>query len=359
MADGSMPSIYELNMLALMTAAELADVTLLVDTDPFAEPDADGAALLDEFLAASKSEAEPATRIDGGNGGECDHAGGDNAIDELEASPTETATATTTADVVEIDAHAALLAAHSPVLRAIIVDERRAGVTTKILVPISGLAEAAVRAALTYMYTGRVTEMDAGWVVDFIEFGIRYQVPLLVELGELFVAEEVTVETAAVMWTAGLRFGNATVVERMAQFALDPSFSCAFLGHPSFASLPYQVVAALAADTALVVDELTVFSALAAWIAANLPGYPATLDTEAATQAAGLLEAVRYPLLSPDALADTVEPSGLVPAWLLAEAYRFHATGRSPSSSDSGSTLRFTPRAEPPPASPLTASPRM
>ena len=241
---------------------------------------------------------------------------------------------------IRIAVHTCIVGAHSPVLASAL----EAGQGSA---EVCGYDERAVRAALHYMYTGQVEEIGAEWVVDLLEFAGVYGLPLLSELALLWVQDGVDAENAASVWAAAHRFGNGDVVEKVAAFVLDPENGEHVLGSGAFVALPFDVVELLMSDTALPVPELAVFDAASRWLGANIPEYPATAEEDDIAHASRILAAVRYPLMTPEEVADIVEPTELVPDWLLKEVYRYHATGRVPDQEDADepTKLRFTPRA--------------
>ena len=283
-------------------------------------------------------------------------------------------------EVTLIKAHSNVLCAHSPVFALELASTWKERVTASangvatvadVKVPYS---LSATKVALDFCYSGAV-EIPAGDVVEVLDLSRHYKISVLADAAAAIIKEQMNATNVCIFYSNAVQFNHQQLSAECATFCeknLDK-----ILAEDTFNALPEVVVKQLVSSDNSNAEEIAIFKALVAWgkalygdaesgaeqngaaatpaaageepapepaaeaAAAAVPASPAAhpdvLAARTPTQAvtklslrerlAPLLEHVRFPLIEGKALAEHVEPTGLVSDHLLFEAYRYHASG--------------------------------
>ena len=274
-------------------------------------------------------------------------------------------------EVTLIKAHSNVLCAHSPVFALELASTWKERVTASangvatvadVKVPYS---LSATKVALDFCYSGAV-EIPAGDVVEVLDLSRHYKISVLADAAAAIIKEQMNATNVCIFYSNAVQFNHAQLSAECATFCeknLDK-----ILAEDTFNALPEVVVKQLVSSDNSNAEEIAIFKALVAWgkalygdgesdavqngaavtpasgeepapepAAEAVPASPAAAVPRTPTQAvtklslrerlAPLLEHVRFPLIEGKALAEHVEPTGLVSDHLLFEAYRYHASG--------------------------------
>ena len=264
-------------------------------------------------------------------------------------------------EVTLIKAHSNVLCAHSPVFALELASTWK----DRVAASVSGVATvadvkvpytlAATKVALDFCYSGAV-EIPAGEVVEVLDLARHYKISVLADAAAAIIKEQMNATNVCIFYSNAVQFNHEQLSTECADFCEKNLGQ--ILEQETFTTLPEVVVKQLVASDDAKAEEIAIFKALVAWgkalygedgagsaegeegaaaAAKPPPASPAAHPDDrpaGASDAASLrerlapmFEHVRFPLIDGKALAEHVEPTGLVEDHLLFEAYRYHASG--------------------------------
>ena len=243
------------------------------------------------------------------------------------------------------------------------VDGAAGGAAELVLRTIS---QQQMTSAITYMYTGDAA-VDKSNAFELLEAAHKLQLPGLTALASSFLmsADECSPSSVCNVLSNAQQLGAADLAQHC--YALIDRETKAAIESVGFEDLPREAVVQLLQRDRLTIDECDLFLAVIRWgqkekkrLEAAAAAAPAPEPDAAgndggeaageggggagggaarpdlATALAGVIESVRFPLISPEKLRDVVQPAVLgpeegtylIPEALILEAYQHHALVR-------------------------------
>jgi len=189
-------------------------------------------------------------------------------------------------------AHRSLLASASDYFRAMFGSEMRESSAKKI--DLFGVTAAGLKCVLDFVYTGQLKICSSN-IECLLQAASHLQVPEVLGFCNSFLCAEITVDNCVEIGQIADTF-NLTPVDTKVNLFMLANFN----DITDFNKIPFErLVYLLSSDAIDGINELQLFNAARAWIESDLP--------ERLQHASGLMQHIRFPLISPTELITHVQ----------------------------------------------------
>ena len=217
-----------------------------------------------------------------------------------------------TSDGGSVGAHRAIVAAGSPVFRAMLYGNMRESSQKEIDLPTTDTET--LNKLLTFLYTGKV-DVDSDCIVQILVTAHYFDIALLETMLVDFIKNSLGIVNVFPIVAIAIRQKFDQLFEHCLEFMCDHADEV--VQHESFKSVSSEIILLLCKSSEFRIKELNLFLAVVEWYKHNQDQVPETVVKS-------IFQEIRYPLIPKSDLVNTVRPTKMADPSLYTAALEYY-----------------------------------